>query len=135
MLDLHFVRENLETVRKALETRNFPTDLLDHFAEMDAERRRVISESDQINAQRNSSSKEIGALMQSGKHEEAEAKKAEVAGLKDKQAELEHQTKRSRSKNGRSAVASAEYSDRIVPIGTDETANVEIRKWSEPQRI
>src|SRR5215211_1156622 len=88
MLDLHFVRENLETVRKALEARNFPTDLLDKFAELDTERRRVIGEADKINQLRNSSSKEIGALMQSGKLTEAEAKKAEVGGLKEKQAAL-----------------------------------------------
>ena len=83
MLDLHFVRENLETVRKALENRNFPPDLLDDFAELDTERRRVIGETDKINQTRNASSKEIGALMQSGKRDDAEAKKAEVAGLID----------------------------------------------------
>src|SRR5689334_22382883 len=89
MLDLHFVRENLETVKKALENRNFPTESLEKFAELDAERRRIIGEADAINQKRNSSSKEIGALMQAGKREEAEAKKAEVSGLKDKQSELE----------------------------------------------
>ena len=88
MLDLNFLRENFETVRKALESRNFPTAPLDKFAELDAERRRVIGEADKINQLRNSSSKEIGALMQSGRLPEAEAKKAEVAGLKEKQAEL-----------------------------------------------
>ena len=89
MLELNFVRENLDKVKEALRNRNFPADSLNKFVELDGERRRIISESDQINQQRNSSSKEIGALMQAGKRDEAETKKAEVAGLKERQAELE----------------------------------------------
>ena len=50
MLDLNFVRENLETVREALNNRNFPAESLDKFVALDSERRRVIGESDQINA-------------------------------------------------------------------------------------
>ncbi len=79
MLDLNFVRENLDKVREALRNRNFPAESLEKFVELDATRRRVIGESDAVNQLRNSSSKEIGALMQAGKKEEAEAKKAEVA--------------------------------------------------------
>src|SRR5688500_7130781 len=93
MLDLNFVRENLDKVREALRNRNFPAESLEKFVELDATRRRVIGESDAVNQLRNSSSKEIGALMQAGKKQEAEAKKAEVAGLKEKQAELETQRK------------------------------------------
>src|SRR5689334_20126173 len=81
MLDLNFVRENLDAVRYALKNRNFPADGLDTFAELDTERRRVIGESDRINQQRNAASKEIGSLMQAGKHDEAGTKKAEVASL------------------------------------------------------
>lgn len=135
MLDLHYVRENLETVRKALQTRNFPTDLLDDFAEMDAERRRVIGESDQINAQRNSSSKEIGALMQSGKRDEAEAKKAEVAGLKEKQSELDEKRKEVEEKMNDLLAQLPNIPAEGVPVGADETANVEIRKWGEPREF
>src|SRR5687768_14470204 len=90
MLDLHYVRENLEEVKTALENRNFPVESLDNFVELDKTRREIIGESDRINGERNSASKEIGALMQAGKQAEAEAKKAEVAGLKDRQSELEH---------------------------------------------
>jgi seryl-tRNA synthetase len=135
MLDLNYVRENLETVRKALETRNFPTELLDHFAEMDAKRRRVIGESDQINAQRNSSSKEIGALMQTGKHEEAEAKKVEVAGLKGKQSELDEKRKEFEAKMNDLMSHLPNIPDESCPVGTDESANVEIRKWSDPKEF
>src|SRR6185503_4745168 len=89
MLDLNFVRENLGAVREALRARYFPTDALDRFVEQDAERRRIIGEADAINQARNAASKVIGDLIRAGKKEEAEAKKAEVAGLKEKQTALE----------------------------------------------
>ena len=135
MLDLHFVRENLETVRKALENRNFPTDLLDHFAELDMERRRVIGETDKINQTRNASSKEIGALMQSGKRDEAEAKKTEVAGLKDTQSELEHQRKEVEAKMDDLLSHLPNIPAKDVPVGADEAANVEVRRWGTPKEF
>ena len=78
MLDLAFVRDNLEAIRTAMANRNFPADPLDKFAELDVGRRRVINEADGINQQRNAASKEIGALMQAGKKGEADEKKAEA---------------------------------------------------------
>lgn len=135
MLDLNFVRENLETVKKALENRNFPAEALEKFVELDAERRRVIGESDQINQLRNSSSKEIGALMQAGKKEEAEAKKAEVAGLKDRQSELEHRRKEVETAMDELLAGLPNIPAEDVPVGADESANVEIRKWGEPREF
>ena len=73
MLDLNFVRENFDAVRRSLEARGFPADILNRFAGIDEDRRRVIGEADAINQQRNVASKEIGALMQAGKRDEAEA--------------------------------------------------------------
>lgn len=135
MLDINYVRENLDAVRKALADRNFPADSLDRFAEFDKERRSVITEADSVNQARNASSKEIGALMQSGKREEAEAKKAEVAGLKEKQTELE---------KSRDAVDAA-MRDLLaglpnipaegVPVGVDESANEEVRRWGEAREF
>ena len=83
MLDLNYVRDNFDAVRAALGTRGFPTDLLDRFAEIDKERRRVIGEADSINQQRNASSKEIGALMKGGKRVNGDVQKADVSGLKE----------------------------------------------------
>ena len=135
MLDLNFVRENLDAVRNALKNRNFPVETLDKFVEIDAVRRRVISEADKINQTRNAVSKEIGALMQSGNRDEAEAKKAEVAGLKDQQSELE-------SKRDESEAAMHELLSGLpnipaadVPVGSDEAANVEIRRWGTPREF
>src|SRR5258706_484614 len=63
MLDLNYVRDNLDSVRAALIKRSMPATALDDFARADAERRRVIAESDQLNAERNTASREIGALI------------------------------------------------------------------------
>ena len=135
MLDLHYVRENLEEVKKALESRNFPTDLLNQFAELDTERRRVIGESDKINQLRNASSKEIGALMQSGKKDEAEAKKAEVSDLKNKQSELENKREEAEAKMRDLLSHLPNIPAEGIPIGADETANVEIRQWGTPKEF
>ena len=135
MLDLNFVRENLEAVRASLGNRNYQGDALDKFVELDAERRRVIGEADAINGQRNAVSKEIGALMQSGKREEAESKKAEVAGLKDKQSDLE--TRRDAAEASMhdllAGLPNLPASD--VPVGADESANVEVRRWGTPREF
>ncbi|HMQ03181.1 MAG TPA: serine--tRNA ligase [Pyrinomonadaceae bacterium] len=135
MLDLNFVRENLEKVRGALAARNFPAESLDRFVELDAERRRVIGEADRINQLRNAASKEIGALMQAGKTDEAGAKKAEVAGLKEKQAEFEtaRDTADAEMRELLSALPNIPSPD--VPVGSDEAANLEIRKWGEPREF
>jgi seryl-tRNA synthetase len=135
MLDLNFVRENLEKVRAALADRSFPADILDKFVELDTERRRVIRETDGINQQRNASSKEIGALMQAGKREEADTKKIEVSGLKKRQTELEKL--RDEVEAGMSDLLAnlPNLQDDDVPVGPDEAANREIRKWGEPREF
>lgn len=135
MLDLNFVRDNLDAVRKALQDRNFPADSLDKFVELDAERRRVIGEADKINQLRNASSKEIGALMQAGNKDEAEAKKAEIAGLKDKQAEFEHLRDESVKAMYELLAGLPNIPADDVPVGADESANKEIRRWAEPREF
>lgn len=135
MLDLHFVRENLDRVREALGNRNFPADTLDKFVELDDDRRRVIAEADSVNQQRNAASKEIGALMQSGSRDEADAKKVDVAGLKERQAELE--TRREEAETAMSELLAGlpNIPAQDVPVGADETANREIRRWGEPREF
>ena len=135
MLDLNFVRDNLEAVRSALANRNFPSDPLDTFAELDAERRRVITEADSINQLRNASSKEIGALMQAGKREEAEAKKVEIAGLKENQAVLEKLRDETDAAMRDLLAGLPNIPAEDVPIGVDEGANREIRRWGEPREF
>jgi seryl-tRNA synthetase len=133
MLDLNFVRENLDEVKKGLAARNFPADALDRFVELDSERRRVITEADAINAQRNAASKEIGGLMQSGQKDLAQAKKAEVAGLKDKQSDLERRRDEADEEMRDLLAGLPNLPAAGVPVGKDESANVEIRKWGAPK--
>ncbi len=133
MLDLNFVRENLEAVRTSLEKRSSPTDVLDEFATLDAERREVIGESDEINRRRNESSKAIGALMKEGKSDEADIKKTEVSGLKERQQELElkRNAVEDRMNDLLSGLPNMPADD--VPYGKDESDNVEIRREGEPR--
>lgn len=135
MLDLNYVRENLDKVKEAFGNRNFPTDGLEKFVELDSERRRIIGEADALNQQRNSSSKEIGVLMQAGKKDEAEAKKAEIAGLKDKQSELEKMRDEAVLQMNEMLAGLPNIPADDVPVGADEAANVEIRKWGEPKEF
>ncbi len=135
MLDLNFVRENLETVETALRNRNFPADSLEKFLELDTERRRVIGEGDKINQTRNLASKEIGGLMQTGKRDEAETKKTEVAGLKESQAELEKLRDEAETAMRELLSHLPNIPAGDVPVGKDESSNVEIRKWGEPKNF
>lgn len=135
MLDLHYVRENLDAVKTALRNRNFPTESLEKFAALDAERRRVISEADALNQKRNSSSKEIGALMQAGNKEAAEAKKAEIVGLKNEQSELEKQRDEAETEMRELLSGLPNVPANDVPVGADESANIEVRKWGEPKEF
>jgi len=135
MLDINYIRENFKAVREALVTRNFPSDALNRFVELDETRRRVNGEADAINQQRNAASKEIGALMQAGSRDEAEAKKSEVTGLKDKQTDLEHQRDEADAAMRELLSGLPNLPADDVPVGKDETANVEMRKWGEPREF
>lgn len=133
MLDLNYVRENLDAVKKALADRGSPPDALDRFVDLDTERRSVISESDAINQARNAASKEIGDLMKAGKKDEADARKAEVAGLKEKQTELDKRRDDAETAIREILINLPNIPADDVPVGKDESANVEIRKWGEPR--
>jgi len=132
MLDLNFVRENFDQVKEALGKRNFSPEALDKFAELDVERRTVIAEADEVNRKRNIFSKEIGALIQSGKKDEAATIKSEVAGLKERQSVLEKRRDDAEEEMRGLLAGLPNLPAEDVPIGPDEAANVEIRKWGEP---
>jgi len=129
MLDLNYVRENIDKVRAALNARRADTKALDDFTRADEERRRVIAESDQLNAQRNASSREIGALMKAGKKEEAEARRAEVGGLKDRITELDQLRAQTETRMHDLLSTLPNIPHASVPTGVDESDNVEVRRW------
>lgn len=129
MFDLNYLRENLDKVRAALDTRNFAPDALNNFSEADAERRRIIAESDELNAQRNSSSREIGALMKAGQRDEAEARRREVNELKERISDLDVRREQAETRIHDLISGLPNVPHESVPVGKDESANVEIRRW------
>ncbi len=135
MLDLNYVRENLAEVREALAKRNFPPEALDKFVELDTERRTVIAEADEVNRKRNIFSKEIGSLIQSGKKDEAATIKSEVAGLKERQSVLEKLRDDAEEEMRGLLAGLPNLPAADVPVGPDESANVEVRKWGEPRKF
>jgi seryl-tRNA synthetase len=135
MLDLNFVRDNLETVRAALQNRNFPVAALDEFAALDAARRRVIGESDAANRQRNEMSRAIGELMKAGKRDEAEESRRAVNELKERMAILDAQRDEAQSKMRELLTTLPNLPHESVPVGADEHANVEVRRWGTPREF
>jgi seryl-tRNA synthetase len=135
MLDLNYVRANLERVRAALEARGFPRDVLDFFKSIDEERRNVIAQSDNANAERNKLSREIGELMKSGRREEAEARRKQVGVLKEEIARLDGERDDAEQRMQDLLATVPNVPHESVPVGPDETANVETRQWGEASRF
>jgi len=129
MLDLNYVRENLDRVRTALEQRGLAPAVLNDFVRADAERRGVIAESDALNAQRNSASREIGTLMKEGKRDEATLRRNEVNELKERIAELDELRDQAEARMREMLSTLPNIPHESVPVGKDESANVELRRW------
>src|SRR2546429_5677555 len=129
MLDLNYVRDNLDRVRAALAARSMPATALDDFAEADAERRRVIAESDALNAERNNASRVIGALMKEGRREEAEAQRKQVGDLKDRIAELDQKREQAEARMREMLSTLPNIPHESVPVGKDDSEDVEIHRW------
>lgn len=134
MLDLKFVRENPDVVKKNIENK-FQFDklpLVDEVIELDAKNRTAKAEGDEIRAQRNKLSKQIGQLMGQGKKEEAEAVKAQVAANASRLAELEALENQYNERILKIMMTIPNIIDPSVPIGKDDSENVEIEKFGEP---
>jgi len=132
MLDLNFVRENFDRVRATLEARGFPTAALDDFAKLDAERRRVIAESDTRNQFRNDYSRQIGALIKEGKRDEADLFRLKVVSLKEEIAEFDRTRDDAEARMRELLSTIPNVTHESVPVGTDEADNKEIRRWGVP---
>jgi seryl-tRNA synthetase len=133
MLDLKFVRENFDQVREKLTTRNFDPVLLDDFTRLDAERRSLIRERDELNATSNRLSKEVGALMRDGKKEEAESKKIESRKIAEQAKMAEGKVLEFDNKFRDILVNIPNLPHESVPVGKDESANLEVRRWGTPR--
>ena len=134
MIDIKFLRENpdvvKENIRRKFQDEKLP--LVDEVIALDAESRKAKQEADDLRANRNKISKEIGTLMAQGKRDEAEAKKAEVAASAKRLVELEEQEKELEEKVTKIMMVIPNIIDPTVPIGKDDTENVEITRYGEP---
>lgn len=135
MLDINFVRTNLDSVRKELAQRNFPGATLDCFTELDARRRALIRERDELKAARNRESQEIGKLMKAGQREEAETRGAAVRTMGERIPAIEAELSAAENElNGLLATLPNLPHD-SVPVGADESANQEVKRWGELPRF
>ncbi|MDD6572152.1 MAG: serine--tRNA ligase [Thermoflexaceae bacterium] len=134
MLDIKFVRENPDVVKQNIKNKfqDAKLPLVDEVIALDAESRATQQEADTIRGQRNKLSKEIGVLMSQGKKEEAEEIKKQVATNADRLAELEVKETELAEKIKKIMMTIPNIIDPSVPIGKDDSENVEIEKFGEP---
>ena len=134
MLDLKFVRENPEAVKQNIRNKfqEHKLSLVDEVIALDEEARSTQKEADEIRGNRNKVSKQIGMLMGQGKKEEAEELKAQVAKNAERLAELEAKESELNEKITKIMMTIPNIIDPSVPIGKDDSENVEIEKFGEP---
>jgi seryl-tRNA synthetase len=134
MLDIKFLRENPEAVkqniRNKFQDRKLP--LVDEVIALDQENRDIKKEVEALRADRNKLSKQIGALMGQGKREEAEAVKAQVAANAGRVDELTQREKEVEEKIRKIMMTIPNIIDPSVPIGRDDSENVEVERFGEP---
>ncbi len=134
MLDIKFLRENPDLVKENIKKKfqDSKLALVDEVIELDAKSRAIKSEADSLRANRNKVSKEIGALMAQGKKEEAMAAKSKVTEFSERLAECEKLEVEYAEKVTKIMMIIPNIIDPSVPIGKDDSENVEVTKYGEP---
>ena len=134
MLDIRFVRENPEVVKQNIKNKFQMAKLpmVDEVIALDKENREIKQEVESLRAQRNKLSKQIGALMGQKKFDEAEEVKKQVASFADRTEELSAREKEVEERIRTIMMTIPNIIDPSVPIGEDDTHNVEIEKFGEP---
>ena len=132
MLDINYVRENIDKVYASLNARNASDEtvaLLKSFNDADKDRRSAIAESDRLNADRNKKSHQVGALMKQGHTDEALNLRAEVSRLKEQITHVEAIRDKSQERMSEILASLPNIPHESVPVGSDESANTEVRRW------
>ncbi|MBE6771829.1 MAG: serine--tRNA ligase [Ruminococcaceae bacterium] len=134
MLDIRFLRENPDIVKENIKKKfqDSKLALVDEVIELDAQSRAIKSEADSLRANRNKVSKEIGALMAQGKKDEAMAAKSKVTEFSERLAECEKLEAEYAEKVTKIMMIIPNIIDPSVPIGKDDSENVEVTKYGEP---
>ncbi|MCI9590106.1 MAG: serine--tRNA ligase [Lachnospiraceae bacterium] len=134
MLDLKFVRENPDIVKQNIKNKfqDSKLPLVDEVIDLDAKSRATKAEADSLRANRNKLSKQIGALMGQGKKDEAEEVKRQVGEDAKRLAELEEKEAQYQESIKKIMMTIPNIIDPSVPIGKDDSENVEVQKYGEP---
>ena len=134
MIDIKFLRENPEIVKQNIKNKfqDKKLPLVDEVIELDKQARAVKGEADALRANRNKLSKEIGGCFKRGEREKAEELKAQVAADGEKLEELEKQEAELNEKVTQIMMIIPNIIDPSVPIGKDDSENVEIERFGEP---
>lgn len=135
MLDIRFIRENPKIVKQNIRNKfqDSKLPLVDEVIELDAENRRTIQEANDLRAEKNRLSKQIGVLMAHGQREEAEATKKKVAESAARLAVLEKAEPELEEKIRKIMLIIPNIIDPSVPIGPDDSHNVEVERFGEPK--
>lgn len=134
MIDIKLLRENPELVKENIK-KKFQDDklvLVDEVLELDTKLREYKTEGDRLRSERNKTSKEIGMLFGQGKKDEAEAAKAHVVEINDELVHIEEETARLNEEVKQRMQVIPQIIDETVPIGRDDSENVEIEKFGDP---
>ena len=132
MLDIKYVRENLEAVETAMAQRHAKFDA-EAFKALDEVRRAAIAEEEELNARRNVLSKSVGTLMRDGKRDEAEAAKEEVRGINERLVEVSAKRDEAEEALKTFIMAVPNIPHASTPVGDDENDNPEVRRWGTPR--
>lgn len=132
MLDIQLLRNDIQTTAQRLAQRGFVLDT-ERFSELEGRRKQLQIRSEELQAQRNSLSKQIGVLMGQGKKDEAEAAKAQVAQLKTDLENIESKLPQVQAALDDLLLRIPNLPHESVPVGKDETENVEVRKVGTPR--
>ncbi|WP_457636235.1 serine--tRNA ligase [Persephonella sp.] len=136
MLDIKLIRSNPDFVKERLSTRDKAySKMIDEILAVDEERRALIRELEDLKAEKNRISKQIGVLFREGKKEEAEKAKEEVQAKNKKIDQLEREFKDVEKRFNYLLLSVPNIPHPSVPVGEDEEENVEIRRWGEPRRF
>ncbi len=135
MIDIKFLRENPDVVKQNIKNKfqDSKLPLVDEVIEFDKKSRAVKQEADQLRANRNKFSKQIGALYGQGKKEEADEMKKLVTEQGDRLAELEKQEAELQEEVTSRMMVIPNIIDKSVPIGKDDSENVEVQRYGEPK--
>ncbi len=129
MLELRFIRENIDQVREKCNHRGMNTDLVDSFTAIDSRRLALLGEVEQLKNRRNTVSKEIAPLKKAGEHDKAQPFIEEMRAVSDRIKELDRELTAVQAELAEVVMSIPNLCDDSVPAGNDDSDNVEIKKW------